>query len=310
MDIFEQKWTNTRKFNSAPACTVEAAFGGYTPKPVNAEVMSLARWAAATFTNGVHSVIGVTNYRTQTVAGVNHKFTLELLVDGKVSKSCEMSIFTQSWSNTITQFAEPQCTIAQSRAGSFVDAQVTDKVKEIAAWSARAMSTNNDAHSVVEIKSVQKQLVAGINYKIVLVLSVNGQAQKTCTLSVFDQEWTGIRKFYAEPQCSESRSDLFGGYVPQNEVTAEALEVAKWASAELASMANANNQASQFPILHTVRTVKNLRTQVVNGINYKFTLELMVSQPPSNAIWTKSCELTINSQPWSNTKKFIEEPKC
>jgi hypothetical protein len=309
MSIFTQSWTNTVSMFEQPKCTVARSMGGFQPAEVSMKVKELASWSARTMStaDAVHNVVEIKNVQKQIVNGINYKFDLTLTVNGQ-TKTCQMSIYDQEWTGIRNFFAEPKCSV--SRAGSFVDSEVTDKVKEIASWCARSLSTSEAVHDVIEIQNVKTQLVAGINYKFTLVLSVNGQITKSCEMNVFDQVWTGIRKMNEEPKCSAAT--LVGGYVPQTEVSAEAMEVAKWASAELAARANAmlGATAAKYPILHSVKTVKNLRTQVVAGINYKFTLEVMVSQPPSNAIWTKSCELAVNVQPWNNSKTFIEEPKC
>lgn len=62
---------------------------------------------------------------------------------------------------------------------------------------------------------------------------------------------------------------LAGGYVP-SETTPQVLDLAKWSTSQLSAFTNIEGE-------HTVLSVRNVMTQVVAGINYKFTIDLLVA---------------------------------
>ena len=49
------------------------------------------------------------------------------------------------------------------------------------------------------------------------------------------------------------------------------MDIARWSASQLSAYTNGND--------HTIMTVKNLKKQVVAGVNYKFTLEVVASLP-------------------------------
>lgn len=52
-------------------------------------------------------------------------------------------------------------------------------------------------------------------------------------------------------------------------VTDDVLAIARWTSSQLSGYTNIAGD-------HTVMTVRNLKTQVVSGVNYRFTLDVLI----------------------------------
>jgi hypothetical protein len=62
--------------------------GGWNDAQVDDSIKEIAQWSAAqlgSLTQEKHQVVEIKNVQTQVVSGIKYKFTLELLVDGKVS---------------------------------------------------------------------------------------------------------------------------------------------------------------------------------------------------------------------------------
>jgi hypothetical protein len=62
-----------------------------------------------------------------------------------------------------------------------------------------------------------------------------------------------------------------GGWTAQTAVTDDIMDLARWTTSQLSEYTNGLD--------HTIMTVKNIKTQVVSGMNYKFTLDVVVSLP-------------------------------
>jgi hypothetical protein len=67
-----------------------------------------------------------------------------------------------------------------------------------------------------------------------------------------------------------AQSLSLGGQYQQATVTNEVLDIAKWSASQLNGFTDVEGD-------HTVMTVRNLRTQVVAGINYRFTLDVLIA---------------------------------
>ena len=92
-----------------------------------------------------------------------------------------------------------------------------------------------------------------------------------------------------------------GGWNEQAIVTDDIMDLARWSASQLSQYTNGKD--------HTIMTVKNLKTQVVNGMNYKFTLDVVVSLE-DNKYEMKSCDISIYEQKWTQTKYFFAAPVC
>jgi hypothetical protein len=68
----------------------------------------------------------------------------------------------------------------------------------------------------------------------------------------------------------ESRTfPVLGGYQAQPQIPENVLEIAKWATLNLPQYTKVKGQ-------YSVLTIRDLRTQIVSGINYKFTLDVLL----------------------------------
>jgi hypothetical protein len=77
--------------------------------------------------------------------------------------------------------------------------------------------------------------------------------------------------FIEQPSCKDTdkrdANDMTGGWSQGN--IAEVQDLALWSTQQLAGM-------SGFEGEYTIQTPKNVQKQVVNGVNYKFTLDVVV----------------------------------
>ncbi len=75
------------------------------------------------------------------------------------------------------------------------------------------------------------------------------------------------------------------------------MDIARWSSSQLSGYTGIQGD-------HNVMTVKNVQTQVVSGVNYKFTLELLVASA-DNKYYFRTCDLLVNDQAWTNTRTLL-----
>jgi hypothetical protein len=69
-----------------------------------------------------------------------------------------------------------------------------------------------------------------------------------------------------------AQAQIAGGWVSQTAITEDAMDIARWSTSNLAAQTNANG-------FYTMMSIRNLKTQVVSGINYKFTLDVILGTP-------------------------------
>jgi hypothetical protein len=92
---------------------------------------------------------------------------------------------------------------------------------------------------------------------------------KACEMNVYDRPWTKTRFFNEEPKCSVSVAPrALGGWKDASAEDDDVKEVASWSAVQLTNIMNSYFEKFE---------VKNVQKQVVNGINYKFTLELLIN---------------------------------
>ncbi len=63
-----------------------------------------------------------------------------------------------------------------------------------------------------------------------------------------------------------------GSYVPQTAINEQAMDIARWTTSNLAAQTNVAGT-------YTMMSIRNLRTQIVSGTNYKFTLDVLLGTP-------------------------------
>jgi len=62
---------------------------------------------------------------------------------------------------------------------------------------------------------------------------------------------------------------LPGGWSEQTAITDDVMDLARWTTSQLSSYTNG--------VDHTIMTVRNVKTQVVAGKNYMFTIDVVVT---------------------------------
>ena len=80
--------------------------------------------------------------------------------------------------------------------GGYSPANIQDvDIREMADFATRAISSKgNSGHStLIRIVKAEKQVVAGMNYKLTLQLESATDGEILCDLIVFDQPWTNTR---------------------------------------------------------------------------------------------------------------------
>lgn len=269
------------------------------------EALEMAEWSASAMSNGdFHQVIKVTNVKTQVVAGMRYKFTLEMLVNEKVTKVCEMSVFDQPWTKTRNFFEAPVCRASRTIVGGYVDTTVNEKALDLASWFAVQMSTLSATHTVTQVTNFQQQLVNGMNYKFNVNMMVNNKVERTCAVTVHEQ-FNGERSMIGEPKCFVKARQL-GGWTNQ-EVDLKAYTLANWSAMTLTQQAGLVN-----PQFHYVLEVTNFQSQIVNGMNYKVTVNFMINNKT-----TRKCDITIHEVVGFNSdifpivgREFVGVPAC
>ena len=120
---------------------------------------------------------------------------------------------------------------------------------------------------LVKIVSVATQVVAGVNYRLVLKVKTNNQIEKWAVVLYrrFDNTYTltSCQKIEA-PKLPKRPGPLAGGYRVQDVTKPEIIEVANKAVEML---------KKQTPDIELVKIV-SAATQVVAGLNYRFVLEV------------------------------------
>jgi hypothetical protein len=93
-----------------------------------------------------------------------------------------------------------------------------------------------------------------------------------------------------------------GGWTDQTSITDDISNIAKWSMSQLSAYTGVEGE-------HNLMQISNVQTQVVSGINYKMTVDVLI-QSSDNSYTFRQCDLVIYDQPWTNTRYFLEEPVC
>jgi hypothetical protein len=186
--------------------------------------------------------------------------------------------------------------------GSWQDATVGE-VQELALWSTQQMTTMSGLegdYTIQTPRNVRKQVVNGINYKFTLDVVVRDSYNKytvssffgkfiiqiliielisflclkfkSCEIFINDQPWAQTRTFVDAPVCKNTvKRDLQPEeWTAQTAITDVVMNLARWSAAQLSAYTGIKGE-------HTVMTVKNVQTQFWAGINYKFTLDVLIN---------------------------------
>lgn len=68
---------------------------------------------------------------------------------------------------------------------------------------------------------------------------------------------------------SQAMPEMTGGWSSQTVIDDHIMDLARWTSSQLSGYTGVQGE-------HNVMTVRNVQTQVVDGVNYKFTLDVLI----------------------------------
>jgi len=221
-----------------------------------------------------YKIVGVS---TQLVSGMNYNFTLN--IGGNI---CSFVYYEQPWTNT-HEITSDRCNVKMSPPTSCPGCPQPQSVTD-PKWMTQLNSILSLPANGVQINSVKTQVVAGIKY--IYDLTVAGQH---CEVEYVEQAWSNTHQVVKDT-CHLAKShvrQLAGGYQPQNP------KDPKWRSM-LTQMAQDNlimlGANDVWKVLH-------VDTQVVSGMNYRFTL----------SVNGHHCTLVYYEQPWTQTKEVSED---
>jgi cathepsin F len=329
--VFDQSWTGTRKLSDS-SCLPEAVrqvrndpvpaprqTGGFTEIDVEDEtVKDIAQFATSTLSQSSNdgtpfNLVKIVSASKQVVAGANYKLSL-LLSGSNGGQTCAVVVFDQSWTGTrklssfeCVPFAVPPSSDSSSEKDRVIQAPVLqplgayqkadpedENVKEMALFATTTLiqSMNSKSLALVKIVSAEKQIVGGVNYKLVLELS-DPSGSLTCTAVVFDQAWTSTRKL-SDSSClpaavRQVRQAGSFSDVDVNDATVK--DIAQFATQSLSKLSNGGSPLSVIKITSASK-------QIVAGANYKLTLEL------SGSNGGQTCTVEVFDQSWTGTRKL------
>ncbi|XP_068086038.1 uncharacterized protein [Anabrus simplex] len=194
------------------------------------------------------------------------------------------------------------------------------------------LSQDESALIVVNVKEASRQVVAGVNTKVVLevgvsncsksdvrvdqVCSLNSAEKKECTVVVFEQAWTNTTEV-TEATCSdgsqsrrrrETERAVVGGYRSIDVNSEAALNASKTALLHLDGLSTSPNRM-------VVVSIKSAEQQVVAGTNTRIVIEVGLGDCLKSATAdsegcslqdgesTRECTVVVWDQPWTNTHR-------
>jgi len=286
------------------------ALGGWTKSndlnldnPVYQTILGSAMTQLASQNSGFAAsgwkVTKILSVETQVVSGVNYKMTVELTSADGATQEMELTIYYQPWTKTIqltnsVTLPSPNTTfLAQDEE---VGAYSPDKISQNSPILEQVLQTgldnlNKDGEdwTIQNVISVDSQLVAGTNYRVVVeVTNKNGQPAT--------YEWTVYCSLSNECKVTSSEALLnsfatTGGWTSGNINDAEVQDAVSAAMTKLTSsnglLASGDWQVSK---------VMSVETQVVAGVNYK-----ILAQVQDATGQTQNIVFNVYYQPWTNS---------
>ncbi|KAL3873003.1 hypothetical protein ACJMK2_036166 [Sinanodonta woodiana] len=164
---------------------------------------------------------------TQVVAGILYKMTLKFTSADHHVTLCEVSVLEQAWLHFIGLSGTPHCHGSKRQlAGGYHHADSNSQaVQSAAVFAVDAMNKQSNSlykTMLVEVSSAQEQVVAGMNYKLVLLVGESStckndgttgltllncpvdQRKHNCEVVVWDQPWRTPRyqltSFHCQPK--------------------------------------------------------------------------------------------------------------
>jgi len=287
---YEQSWTNTHQitYDSCSPKAVKRQFGmpgGWASQdPTDQKWSDMLTMLDTNLNlinlNGAHDT-EILAVKQQVVSGMNYNFTLKYH-----NHICNIVYYEQSWTNT-HQITYDSCSPkAVKRAGGWVSQDPTDQK-----WSdmLTMLDTNlnlihlNGANDL-EIMAVKQQVVSGMKYDFTLRIH-----NQVCNLVYYEQSWTNTHQISSDTcNIAVHKRQLAGGYTKQD------ASDPKWA--------NLLQELDQQYHLIDLQgdngmQILGVDTQVVAGMNYKFTL----------LVNGKQCELVYFEQLWTQTRQIAHD---
>ena len=103
-------------------------------------------------------------------------------------------------------------------------------------------------------------------------------------------------------QVSFALSNLMGEWFDHSYPSEELKDIAKWATQTLT--------AEFGEIFININHIDNIQTQIVYGINYRFSIDILIRDVFDHAFKIKRCQLEIFDQPWKKIRHFTKTPTC
>merc|ERR1712137_1242232 len=142
-----------------------------------------------------------------------------------------------------------------------------------------------DSLPQLTLLSVKTQVVSGMNYNFTVQWE-----NKVCSIVYYEQSWTDTHKIESNSCIQQKRQFLAGGYATQN------LNDPKW-SAMLTNLSSGADALITLPTASNGYDLVSVRTQVVAGINYEFTLK----------IGQQTCMIVYYEVSWMNKHEITSD---
>jgi uncharacterized protein (DUF2344 family) len=250
------------------------------------------------------TVAQIYSIQTQVVAGTNYKMKVELVSADGATQNMTWIVYYEPWTNTIRlidSFTDSSAKKADIAIGGYTPQSVNTNDPALQNVISTALATFNTQDStngpwkVDQVLSVSTQVVAGVNYKVDVILTNAENQQQEVEWVVFTQPWTNTYTLVSSTPIStgELRNLQIGGWTSQpadmNDIgLKEAVDTA------MSTLKSGNGLLSTG--LWSVSQIISVQTQVVAGVNYQILAEITNQNGESMyMLWE------VNEIPWENS---------
>jgi len=320
----------------------EIPFGGDFPIPgapesiedLNDEQQEIVDFAFSSLTSGdsfdcSRSILEVTDFTQQVVAGILYSFTLNLQTSGNCpvelsGGSCTMKVIDVPWEGgKEVLWDETSCSHNNdNRAISVPGAPVLVEelndqqqgIVDFAFSSLTAGDSNSCSRQIVQVQDFTEQVVAGTLYTFNLVLSNTGncpgEEEKSCYMEVLDVPWAGGKQVQwdsvtcnrADEEDYEDGPPLVGAPEKVTNLNDEQQGIVDYALSALSA-------GDAESCTRRAAKVTDFTEQLVAGTLYAFTLEMEASENCHDG--SKKCRMKVLDVPWEGGKRVLwDELKC
>ncbi|KAL4237687.1 transcription factor [Mactra antiquata] len=213
-----------------------------------------------------------TKIETQVVAGLNIRYTKHC-----GHTSCTITVWQKVWENFV-QVTDNQCAAGNKRQMPGGYSEVTNQA-QITQYETMlsSLQTNGDLTLATQfsINKIEQQVVAGLNIKF--HLTVHNQ---DCTIVVYYVQWEHTESI-THNDCPAHKRQAAGSYHVETD-QAEITKYETWLS----------DLESNGDVTLPHYTVTQIETQVVAGLNVKYTL----------TTGHHTCTIIVYDVPWTNSR--------